>query len=230
MRYRSPADITAAILAPVAAALLVLLAWQPPAHAYGEDPDDASAVAAAAAAVAALGPSRGAVSVVAGLPLAVSGEVVGIVGLATGLRAEVTQLERAVQNLGATVTDTLIEVSLSGDVLFDFDRDELKAVAEKSLSDLLVLLQNVAVLAVEVEGHTDARGSESYNLALSERRARAVGDWLVRQGLDSGLVEVRGLGEAYPVAPNVNVDGSDNPDGRAQNRRVEILIRTRRPG
>jgi outer membrane protein OmpA-like peptidoglycan-associated protein len=77
---------------------------------------------------------------------------------------------------------------------------------------------------VRVEGHTDAKGSDSYNQKLSDRRASSVKNWFVQK---EGLKEVRfstaGLGAKKPVAPNNKPDGSDNRDGRQKNRRVEIV-------
>lgn len=76
-----------------------------------------------------------------------------------------------------------------------------------------------------IEGHTDAKGSEAYNLKLSERRAEAVVEWLaVREGIDTAWLDRRGLGEAQPAAPNARPDGRDDPEGRQRNRRVEVIL------
>ncbi|HUF44092.1 MAG TPA: OmpA family protein, partial [Aestuariivirgaceae bacterium] len=80
--------------------------------------------------------------------------------------------------------------------------------------------------AVTIAGYTDAKGSDSYNLKLSERRAASVKDWLVANAsIRGGNLSTVGYGEANPVAPNSYLDGSDNPDGRQKNRRVEIAVR-----
>ena len=80
---------------------------------------------------------------------------------------------------------------------------------------------------VVIEGHTDSKGKEKYNQDLSERRANSVEDRLVRNaGADGGRIETTGWGEAKPAVPNEKLDGSDDPDGRQQNRRVEITIKT----
>jgi outer membrane protein OmpA-like peptidoglycan-associated protein len=78
---------------------------------------------------------------------------------------------------------------------------------------------------VTVEGFTDAKGSKSFNMQLSQERATAVKDWVVRNGnVPAGNITARGFGEQNPVAPNTNPDGSDNPAGRALNRRVSIVV------
>jgi OOP family OmpA-OmpF porin len=77
---------------------------------------------------------------------------------------------------------------------------------------------------VRVDGHTDSVGSTAANQQLSDRRARSVVEYLVAVGVDAGRLHPRGFGEAWPIAPNANPDGSDDPDGRARNRRVEVVI------
>ena len=78
---------------------------------------------------------------------------------------------------------------------------------------------------MRIEGYTDSKGSEAYNKGLSEDRAQSVADWLAEvEGLDGGTFDVVGFGEAKPVAPNEKPDGSDDPEGRQKNRRVEIVI------
>jgi outer membrane protein OmpA-like peptidoglycan-associated protein len=77
----------------------------------------------------------------------------------------------------------------------------------------------------QVEGHTDAKGTDAYNDRLSQRRARSVRDWLVREaGVAPTRIGTLGFGERRPVAPNERPDGSDDPEGRQRNRRVEILV------
>ena len=77
---------------------------------------------------------------------------------------------------------------------------------------------------VRIEGHTDSIGTDDYNQALSERRAASVRDWLSEHGgLTDAAFTTAGFGSSNPVAPNTNEDGSDNPFGRQQNRRVDIV-------
>ncbi len=110
-------------------------------------------------------------------------------------------------------------VSLS-DVLFDFDRATLKPGAREKLSKLAGILQAYpGQYAMEIEGHTDAIGSDQYNIKLSESRAYAVRDYLVQAGIaQNRIVATRGFGKIRPVATN------DTPEGRQMNRRVEIVI------
>jgi outer membrane protein OmpA-like peptidoglycan-associated protein len=77
---------------------------------------------------------------------------------------------------------------------------------------------------VSVQGHTDAIGSEAFNQQLSERRAETVASALEGAGVNPQQITARGFGKRYPVAPNTNPDGTDNPAGRARNRRVEVVI------
>lgn len=73
--------------------------------------------------------------------------------------------------------------------------------------------------------HTDGKGSDAYNQKLSERRADSVRQWLgQKEGLAQVKMTTQGFGAARPVAPNTNKDGSDNPEGRQKNRRVEIVL------
>jgi outer membrane protein OmpA-like peptidoglycan-associated protein len=114
---------------------------------------------------------------------------------------------------------------VAADALFEFDRDTLSPQAAATLGALGPQLAKEKG-AITVEGHTDAKGSDDYNQKLSERRARAVRDWLVaHRHLGAGTAAV-GYGESKPVAPNAAPDGSDDPAGRARNRRVEVVVAT----
>lgn len=109
-------------------------------------------------------------------------------------------------------------------VLFDFDM----AVIRPDAIEALELIAGQILGAgdadrIEVGGHTDAVGSDAYNQDLSERRAGAVSEWLGTR-LGQPPIDAIGFGEQFPIAPNENADGSDNPDGRQLNRRVEIVV------
>ncbi len=77
---------------------------------------------------------------------------------------------------------------------------------------------------ITIWGHSDSRGSDTENLAASRRRAEAARDYLASKGIDVKRMTVIALGEARPIAPNRNLDGSDDAEGRAKNRRVEIEV------
>ncbi len=90
---------------------------------------------------------------------------------------------------------------------------------------MAVVLSQFPESNVTVEGYTDAKGGKSVNLPLSRERATAVKDWLVKNGnVPEANIAAKGFGEDNPVAPNTNADGSDNPAGRALNRRVTIVV------
>ncbi len=103
-------------------------------------------------------------------------------------------------------------------VNFEFDSATLKSSATAKLDSASELLATHGSVIVEVAGHTDSVGSESYNQNLSERRANSVRDYLLAKGIDSSRMTARGYGEARPIASN------DNEEGRADNRRVELIV------
>jgi len=116
---------------------------------------------------------------------------------------------------------------VSSDTLFEFDKATLTPYAVETLGLLLPEFQKYKNHPVKIEGHTDAIGTDEYNQGLSERRAERVFNWLLDNELfrKEALCSV-GFGEKRPIAPNTNSDGTDNPKGRAQNRRVEIVVNT----
>jgi len=129
------------------------------------------------------------------------------------------------QNVEAYGSDRGVVVRLP-DVLFEFGRSELTRDARRKIGGISNVLNSpdVAWRQLSIEGHTDSIGSEQANNQLSERRARSVADALVSLRVAPQRLTVQGFGEAYPVAPNVHGNGGDNPEGRARNRRVEVVI------
>ncbi|RBP32581.1 outer membrane protein OmpA-like peptidoglycan-associated protein [Marinobacter pelagius] len=129
---------------------------------------------------------------------------------AEALRAQMEALQAEKTERGMVLT--------LGDVLFDLNKADLKPAGMRTVQRLSDFMLQYEDRRVRVEGYTDSTGSESYNQDLSERRAMAVRDALMAEGVARSRVEVMGYGEAYPVASN------DTSAGRQQNRRVEIVI------
>ena len=150
-------------------------------------------------------------------------------GGGTPLAASGTPLGASVTGLDAAVGQYEIVVRLASDVLFDFDRAEIRPEAEPELQRLSQLIRDEARGGVSIAGHTDSVGDDAYNLALSRRRADAVAAWLTRHGIDRGVLQTTGHGERQPIAPNSTPDGGDNPEGRQRNRRVDVVIQRARP-
>jgi photosystem I P700 chlorophyll a apoprotein A2 len=114
-------------------------------------------------------------------------------------------------------------ITLEDGVLFDFGKSEIRSDASQPLKKLADVLNNAKVPAAHIYGHTDSISDEAFNQQLSEARANAVSGELKKDGV-TATMDATGYGESKPVAPNENADGSDNPAGRALNRRVEIFI------
>ena len=114
-------------------------------------------------------------------------------------------------------------ITLEDGVLFDFGKSDIRPDAAQTLSKLASVLNDAKVPAAHIYGHTDSVSDEAFNQKLSEDRANAVSNQLKQNGV-SATLDATGYGESKPVAPNENPDGTDNPAGRALNRRVEIFI------
>ena len=129
-------------------------------------------------------------------------------GQLRSLVAEITDLRETQRGL---------VISLS-DILFDVGRSVVKPGSQANIERIAVVLRQYPQHQILVEGHTDATGSEEFNLRLSQDRASAVRSALVAGGVDASKISAEGFGESQPVASN------DTPAGRQQNRRVEIVI------
>lgn len=135
---------------------------------------------------------------------------------------EVATARRALQ---VEETATSVTMKLEGDVLFDFDKAVVRPDAERLLEKVAIVLGEFPEGKVTVEGHTDSKGGDKVNLDMSQRRADAVKTWLVKKkSVPEKMISTQGFGETRPVAPNTNTDGSDSPEGRQQNRRVQITV------
>jgi len=128
------------------------------------------------------------------------------------------------QTVGPDGCPVPVTIDLRG-VNFDFDKSKLRPDAVEILNQAVEVLKKYPELKVEVAGHTDSVGTDAYNQKLSERRAKAVYDYLTSNGVDAGRLRgPNGYGESRPIAPNTNPDGSDNPEGRAKNRRTDLNV------
>jgi len=110
-------------------------------------------------------------------------------------------------------------------ILYAFDDASLNAAAMQTLdtSIYLLLIENPSLI-IEIGSHTDNKGSDDYNLSLSQRRAESVINYLQKKGIDKKRIQAKGYGETKPVAANMNTDGTDNPAGRAKNRRTSFRV------
>ena len=136
---------------------------------------------------------------------------------AQAAQSELANARQELNELQAKQTDRGMVMTLS-DVLFDTGRATLKPGATRDLDRLAQALKDNANTRVKIEGYTDSVGSMAYNQGLSERRAQAVADALEVRGVPADRYQVEGLGKEYPVASN------NTPEGRQQNRRVEIVF------
>jgi outer membrane protein OmpA-like peptidoglycan-associated protein len=151
-----------------------------------------------------------------------------IIGAAVGGTAGAVignQMDKQAEEIKKTVPDANVErigegivVEFSSNVLFGFDKSALSYEAKTNLDKLVLVLNSYADTDIEVQGHTDSKGSLSYNQRLSEQRAKAVTDYLIARNISYNRVNIKGFGETVPKYEN------DTAEGRASNRRVEFLI------
>ena len=136
--------------------------------------------------------------------------------------------ERILVELGAGTVEDRIQLNLAGDILFDFDSAAIRPDAAAQLAKVAHVIRNRSVGEVHVIGHTDSVGADAYNQNLSRQRAVAVMSWLHRnEAIPAATMVGSGMGSLRPIAHNTHPDGSDDPAGRARNRRVEIQMATR---
>ena len=159
-----------------------------------------------------------------GKVLPLKGKVTDLKGMSSGVSSKVDALNATLKDLGARATDTEIQIELSSDVLFDFDKSDLRPVAVPGLLKMVTVMQSYPAYLCTIGGHTDGRGGKEYNQKLSERRVNSVKTWLVGNGA-SNQMNTQGFGDTKPVVSNTKPDGSDDPDGRQKNPRVEITLK-----
>jgi outer membrane protein OmpA-like peptidoglycan-associated protein len=152
---------------------------------------------------------------------AILGAVVGgAAGMIIGHQMD-KQAAELKQNIPGAVVERVgegIQVTFASGLLFDFDSDVVRTDARTNLRNLAASLDKYPGSELLIAGHTDSVGTDSYNLALSQRRSDAAVAYLASQGVDRARMTSRGLGETEPVAPN------ETDAGRSKNRRVEVAI------
>ena len=136
------------------------------------------------------------------------------------------QTPKGIEAIKVTDAECQRRLLVGADALFEFDKASLTSDAEETLNALGPIILKAGKHPIEIEGHTDAIGPAVYNQRLSEKRAEAVKAWLTGHNYLLAGAAVKGFGKTKPIAPNGNPDGSDNPEGRRLNRRVEIVIDT----
>lgn len=130
------------------------------------------------------------------------------------------KLRQRLQNSGVSVTRVgdQIMLNMPGNVTFETASADINANFYEVLNSVAIVLKEYEKTTVDVIGHTDSVGAESYNQGLSENRARSVAEYLSSQGILPARLLIAGMGEAQPIAPN------NTPGGRSQNRRVNLQI------
>lgn len=135
------------------------------------------------------------------------------------------QMDKQAEEIKKTVPDAKVErigegivVEFSSNVLFGFDKSSISNDAKTSLNKLVVVLDNYPDTDIEIQGHTDSKGSETYNMNLSKERADAVSSYLNAKGIANSRLVIKGFGENTPKYSN------NTTEGQAENRRVEFLI------
>jgi outer membrane protein OmpA-like peptidoglycan-associated protein len=136
-------------------------------------------------------------------------------------------VEKTITELKGEKTKLGIKINLPEHILFDFDKYYVRATAKPTLTKINQLLTYYDKSEILINGHTDSKGDDAYNNKLSQLRAAAVKYYFINVYKVPGQrVQTKGWGKNQPIAPNNKPDGSDNPEGRQKNRRVEVIIKT----
>lgn len=146
----------------------------------------------------------------------VGGTAGAIIGRDMDKQAE--QIKNDIPGAKVERIDEGIKVEFNEKILFAFAKSDIGDLAKKNLNALVLALNKYPNTNIEIQGHTDSRGAEDYNLGLSIRRATTVKDYLQSQGIASSRMTIKGYGKSAPAYTN------DTEEGMAQNRRVEFII------
>lgn len=147
---------------------------------------------------------------------AVGGTAGVLIGKKMDKQAE--EIKKQIPNATVERIGEGIAVEFESKILFDYDKSLLKSEVKGSLNDLAVILKKYPDTDIEIQGHTDNKGTDAYNDALSQRRANAVMVYLIDRGIANSRMNPKSFGEDHPKYSN------DTEDGRSKNRRVEFLI------
>lgn len=128
------------------------------------------------------------------------------------------EIEKSIPGAKVERVEEGIVVEFSEKILFEFSKSDLSEAAKSNLSKLVMVLNKYPDTDIQINGHTDSRGADEYNMGLSERRAGTVADYLKSNGIIAGRITTKGYGESAPAYTNETVEGM------AQNRRVEFVI------
>jgi outer membrane protein OmpA-like peptidoglycan-associated protein len=155
----------------------------------------------------------------------IEGKISAIARNSSEVKKEVSEIAKKDSNIKLIESENKIRLLLSSDILFDFDKYEIKREALETLKHVNEIISKFQDSKIILEGHTDAIGNDNYNYELSVKRAKSVRNWFVQNGsVSPANLECVGHGETQPVEENSLPDGKDNPVGRQKNRRVEIVI------
>jgi len=169
-----------------------------------------------AAVGAVIGKATGNTALGAILGATVGGVTGAVIGKKMDKQAE--EIKNEVPGAKVERVEEGIVVEFNNQILFGFDKSDLGESAKTNLNELVTILNKYPDTDIEIQGHTDDTGTDSYNQGLSERRAGSVATYLKSRGISSDRVTTKGFGESAPKYDN----STDN--GRSQNRRVEFLI------
>jgi len=173
-------------------------------------------VGGGAAAGAVIGKVAGNTALGAILGAAIGGGAGAIIGKKMDKQAQ--EIKNEVPNATVERYEEGINIKFDAGVLFGFDKSDLSAVAQDNIKNLATVLNKYPDTYVRVEGHTDAKGTDEYNMALSQRRVNSVTAFLIKQGIAANRIQGFAYGKTQPIATN------DTEEGRAKNRRVEFSI------
>ncbi len=150
----------------------------------------------------------------------VGGAIGGVAGAYIGRKMDrqAEEIKRTVPGAEVIPAGEGLIVKFSSGILFDTGKSDLKDAARTNIQNLAASMKNNPETNIMIIGHTDAVGSDDYNMGLSQQRANSVRDFALSQGISSNRLSTVGKGEAEPIADNTN------ESGKAQNRRVEIVI------